>query len=57
LKNNSTSLLGILSTKDSVRLPKEYLGKEVFDVIQDKNVVLQSPWSIPHFIGIYLIKE
>jgi glycosidase len=57
LKNNKTSLLGILSTKNSVTIPSEYLGTEVYDVIQGKNVVLKSSWSIPHFIGIYLITK
>jgi len=57
LKKNTMSLFGVLSSKNTVTIPDKYLGQEVYDVIQDKNVVLQSPWSIPHFIGIYLIKE
>ncbi len=56
-KKNQTALLGILSRKDTVSIPKEHLKKEVYDVIQGNNVVLTSTWSIPHFIGIYLIKE
>jgi cyclomaltodextrinase / maltogenic alpha-amylase / neopullulanase len=57
LKEGPTSLLGVISKESTISIPSAYIGKRVYDVLQQEEVMLESTRSIPHFIGIYLIKE
>jgi neopullulanase len=56
-KPNNESLVGFISTDNVVAVPLSFQGKQAYDVLQDKPILLDQTINLSNFIGLYLLKE
>jgi glycosidase len=56
-KPTNESLIGFISTDNVVAVPLIFQGKQAYDVLQDKPILLDQTINLSNFIGLYLLEE